>query len=76
MRTAAPRPISHSTVPDITTGKMPGRMLTSMTTTERNARPMKAATSRNSTVSAALSLPIMSALLRAAIADSPVTAIS
>ena len=55
---------------------MPGRMLTSITTKERNANPMKAATKTISTVSARLSLPIMSAELRAAIADRPVTAIS
>ena len=40
-------------------------------TNERNARPMKAATKTISIVSARLSLPIMSALLRAAIADEP-----
>jgi len=37
---------------------------------------MKIATSANSTVSPRLSFSIMLALLRAAIADSPVTAIS
>ena len=50
---------------------MPGRMLTSITANERNASPMKAATKTISIVSARLSLPIMSALLRAAIADKP-----
>ena len=45
-----PSPIAHSTVPAITTGKMPGRMLTSITTSERNAKPMKAATKTISTV--------------------------
>ena len=71
-----PSPSSHSTVPDITTGKMPGRMQENITTNERNARPMKIATSANSTVRPRLSFSIMLALLRAAIADRPVTAIS
>ena len=71
-----PSPIAQSTVPATTTGKMPGRMLTSITANERKARPMKAATKTISIVSARLSLPIMSALLRAAIAESPVTEIS
>ena len=71
-----PSPIAHSTVPANTTGKMPGKMLANITTQERNARPMNAATKMISIVSPALSLPIMLALLRAAIADSPVTAIS
>ena len=53
---------------------MPGRMAANITTTERNARPMNTATNRNSIVSPRLSLPIMSALLRAAITASPVTA--
>src|SRR6476661_880569 len=44
----SPSPMIHNTVPDATTGKMPGRMQESITTTERNARPMKIATSRNS----------------------------
>ncbi len=46
----SPSPIAHSTAPDITTGKMPGRMQASVTTQERNARPMKIATSANSIV--------------------------
>ncbi len=45
-----PSPSAHSTVPDNTTGKMPGRMLENITTTERNARPMKTATKANSMV--------------------------
>ncbi len=63
-------------MPDATTGKMPGRMQENITTTERNASPMKTATSRNSTVRPRLSFSIMLALLRAAITDRPVTAIS
>ena len=51
-----PSPIAHSTVPAITTGKMPGRMLTSITTKERKASPMKAATKTISIVSAAVEL--------------------
>ena len=69
----SPSPISHSTVPASTTGKMPGRMLTNITENDRKASPMKAATNTISIVSAMLSLPIMRALLRAAMADSPVT---
>ena len=46
----SPSPSTHSTVPDSTTGKMPGRMQENITTTERNARPMKTATSTNSIV--------------------------
>ena len=72
----SPSPSNHSTVPDNTTGKMPGRMHENITTTERNASPMKIATSANSIVSPRLSFSIMLALLRAAIADRPVTAIS
>ena len=72
----SPSPSSHSTVPDSTTGKMPGRMQENITTTERNASPMKIATSANSIVRPRLSFSIMLALLRAAIADRPVTAIS
>ena len=49
-------------------------MLTSMVTGERKASPMKAATKTISTVRPRLSLPIMLALLRAAIAERPVTA--
>ena len=71
-----PSPISHSSEPDSTTGKMPGRMQANITTTERNASPMKIATSTNSTVSPRLSFSIMLALLRAAIAERPVTEIS
>ncbi len=63
-------------MPDSTTGKMPGRMQENITTTERNASPMKIATSANSIVSPRLSFSIMLALLRAAIAERPVTAIS
>ena len=63
-------------MPDSTTGKMPGRMQENITTTERNASPMKIATSANSIVRPRLSFSIMLALLRAAIADRPVTAIS
>jgi hypothetical protein len=46
-----------------------------MTIGERKASPMNAATKAISTVNPRLSLSIMSALLRAAIADKPVTAI-
>src|SRR3979411_2786031 len=42
---------------------------------QRNARPMKAATNTNSIVRPLFSFLIMRALLRAAIADRPVTAI-
>ncbi len=52
----SPSPIAHSTVPASTTGKMPGRMLASITTNERNASPMKAATNTISMVSAAVEL--------------------
>ena len=69
-------PAFHSTVPDSTTGKMPGRMQESITTTDRKARPMNTATRMNSTVRPRLSFSIMLALLRAAIAERPVTAIS
>ena len=55
----SPSPSSHSTVPDSTTGKMPGRMHENITTTERNASPMKIATSANSIVSPRLSFSIM-----------------
>jgi hypothetical protein len=48
----SPSPIAQSTVPDATIGKIPGRMLAIMTTSERNARPMKAATKMISMVSA------------------------
>ena len=51
-----PSPIAHSTVPASTTGKMPGRMLASMTANERKASPMKAATKTISMVSAAVEL--------------------
>ncbi len=54
---------------------MPGRIDRHMTMKERKASPMKAATKTISTVSARFSLPIMLALLRAAIAERPVTAI-
>jgi hypothetical protein len=50
-------------------------MLTSMTTKDRNASPIKPATRMNSRVSPWFSLPIMSALLRAAMAARPVTEI-
>ena len=63
-------------MPDITTGKMPGRMQANITTQERNASPMKIATSANSTVRPRFSFSIMPAELRAAIAARPVTAIS
>ena len=63
-------------MPDSTTGKMPGRMQANITTKERKASPMKTATRTNSMVSPWLSFAIMLALLRAAIADRPVTAIS
>ncbi len=46
----SPSPMIHSTVPDATTGKMPGRMQENITTTDRNANPMKIATMRNSIV--------------------------
>ena len=69
-----PWPSAHNSVPETRMGNMPGRMLTSMVTGERKASPMKAATNTISTVRPRLSLPIMLALLRAAIADSPVTA--
>ena len=72
----SPSPMIASTVPDATTGKMPGRMQENITTTERNASPMKTATSRNSTVRPRLSFSIMLELLRAAITERPVTAIS
>ena len=72
----SPSPSNHNTVPDSTTGKMPGRMHENITTTERNASLMKIATSPNSMVSPRLSYSIMLAELRAAIAERPVTAIS
>ena len=50
-------------------------MLTSITTGERKAMPIKAATKTISIVRPRLSLSIISALLRAAITDRPVTAI-
>ena len=50
-------------------------MLISMTSGERKAMPIKAATKAISMVRPRLSLSIISALLRAAITDSPVTAI-
>ncbi len=46
----SPSPSAHSTVPDSTTGKIPGRMHANITTTERNASPMNTATSANSIV--------------------------
>ena len=69
-----PWPVAHSRFPETRIGNTPGRMLTSMVTGERKASPMKAATKMISTVRPRLSLPIMLALLRAAIAESPVTA--
>src|SRR5580658_3378903 len=45
-----PSPSKYSTEPDNTTGKMPGRIHENITTTERNASPIKTATSANSTV--------------------------
>ena len=70
-----PSPISHNTAPETTIGKMPGNMLTNITKNERKQMPMKAATNTISTVSAKFSFPIMLALLRAATAERPVTAI-
>src|SRR3984893_265396 len=70
-----PSPISHNSVPESTTGNIPGMMQASITTNERKARPMNAATNRNSSVRPRFNFSIMSALLRAAIADRPVTAI-
>ena len=71
----SPCPISHSTLPARTIGNSPGRMLISMTTGERKARPIKAATNAISMVRPRLNLSIIEALLRAAMTDSPVTAI-
>jgi hypothetical protein len=71
-----PSPSAYSTVPESTTGKIPGRIQANITTQERNASPMNMATSANSTVSPRLSFSIILALLRAAIAERPVTAIS
>ena len=70
-----PRPVSQSRVPAKTIGNNPGNMLVSMTTKDRNAKPMNAATKMISTVNPRLSLSIIIALLRAAITDRPVTAI-
>ncbi len=50
-------------------------MLTSMMSGERNASPMKAATKTISMVRPRLNLSIIKALLRAAMADRPVTSI-
>ena len=72
----SPSPSAYNSVPESTTGKMPGRMQANITTQERNASPMKMATSANSTVSPRLSFSIMFAELRAAIAERPVTATS
>ncbi len=52
----SPCPVAASSAPEATTGKMPGRMQASATTTERKARPMKAATKKNSMVRPRVSL--------------------
>ena len=70
-----PSPTISSKVPDATTGKMPGKMAASATTTERKAKPMNRATKRNSSVKPRFSFSIMAPLLRAAITERPVTAI-
>ncbi len=66
----------HSTAPETTIGNRPGRIATIITKNERKAMPISAATNIISIVRPLFNCPIMLALLRAAIAASPVTAIS
>ena len=75
-RIAGPRPSARARCRTSRSGRCRAGSTASITTKERKARPMKAATKTISIVSARLSLPIMPALLRAAIAERPVTEIS
>ena len=70
-----PCPVMRSKTPEATIGKIPGRIADNITTTERKAKPRKMATPANSTVSPRFNFAIILALLRAAIAERPVTAI-
>ena len=68
-----PSPSAHSSDPETTIGKTAGRMLAHITRNERKARPINAATNTTSMVRPRFSFSIMSALLRAAIAERLVT---
>jgi hypothetical protein len=57
----------------VNTGNSVGSTVTMATMTERKAKPKKTQMKTISVVRPAFNLPIMVALLRAAIADSPVT---
>ncbi len=71
----SPLPTNQSSTPEARIGNIAGRIADSITITERKASPMKAATNTISIVNALLSRSIMAELFRAAIAESPVTAI-
>ena len=69
----SPSPDAASTAPAVKTGNSVGSTVTIATMIERNASPRKMQMNMISVVSPAFNLPIIVALLRAAIADSPVT---